>query len=1319
MKKSKFLQSSKDMLSRSFNPAKCKTSMRLAGSRLKLLRNKKEIQVKQMKREIAQLLESGQDRTARIRVEHVIREEKMMAAYDLLEIYCELIVSRLPIIESQKNIPIDLKEAIASVVFASPRCGDVPELLDIRKHFNAKYGKDFTTTAIELRPECGVGRMLVEKLSAVAPDGQAKIKILSAIAEEHNVNWDPKSFDEKDPVPPTDLLSGPSTYGKASALYAEAPSAGDPDIQTPPPSSDNKIHSTTFNVSQQDPKTSVGTENISSAQNYGISLTSQPETRPPGDKKTQWFQDENYASSLDRQRWNMEFKDATAAAQAAAESAKRASVAARAAAELSNRDRIMRQNSSSEGHVSRNEGRENYETSKLASKTFPEDSASKPFFEEAEPQREQIDRGRPYNEKTSGSFKDSLRNTKEYAQSTSLKSKASKDNDTKDHDVLAAGVHSQKKSLKVSRGEMSMKKQSFTYEAENTNDWAEKSENFREEMIGKQSSVNFSRSGSSISDDVNIFADSDDRKFGHVAGEDSFVDIGMKKQSIKYDSEDTNDWPEKSKHFMEERNVKLPSVNSSRAHSIISDGENIFMNSKDQTFGHEVDEDPFAGISEGSIPGEASQISTHETAAVVFDKSDSESDGGYDFGTTYDEQESVFNFPSKLPENSSVNSDFWSPISGSTKFLEPNTPSLFSIRKNSSPDLSENLVAKDGSEMDDDVAVKFDYSDGPSSESDDGMNTIGYTLKQGSRNISSAQNSSSHPVRSEIQDKSRESLGSPLSEKEYSGFGRKQSSLSSDNELKFEEIFKGSDQGKNASPGKLSFRKSSAGKKEEYSVFGRRQSSLLSGDELMSEEILEKSSQGKNNPPRKLSFRKSSSGKPASRSAESQIESVEYGNESNSDSGEGLKFGKLTGGFRHKGYNQPSYLKNGLGGQSLLEKETEDAATSNVRSISPSAVESPRINKMFGYKKRTKIPVLSSGSDSDSSEEEEYIQKKPGQRQGRVTPNAAEEVNKKSSFGASHTNYVSSNNDLDDDAPEESLARKNHLRSGISRRTKAPSSSAKPNSFPIASWNESETPDSDATGHRQSRVSDTSENQQESESWRKNSKKLENYEPPTSANVPYKQAKSNFWAPPEQPISAKAAHGTLHVSKTRLKSEALDGDSSNDRKPVKTQLKKSEMLDSDEEDEKSSTRINTPETPRELESERKSSMKWENAEHPTSTKVASKPPKSSVFSPPKQHRVVSKPSNPSFLGTPEQPNSAKPTTLTTPEPRTSHKSSASEKPSSPQTKAETSVRNENPKTTTLNKTNSNKSDGAQKASHVHPKLPDYDSFVQAFRKNRP
>lgn len=62
-----------------------------------------------------------------------------------------------------RKCPIDLKEAISSVIFASPRFADIPELLDVRKHFSAKYGKDFTEAAIEVRPECGVNRLVSDK----------------------------------------------------------------------------------------------------------------------------------------------------------------------------------------------------------------------------------------------------------------------------------------------------------------------------------------------------------------------------------------------------------------------------------------------------------------------------------------------------------------------------------------------------------------------------------------------------------------------------------------------------------------------------------------------------------------------------------------------------------------------------------------------------------------------------------------------------------------------------------------------------------------------------------------------------------------------------------------------------------------------------------------------------------------------------------------------------------------------------------------------------------------------------------------------------
>ena len=54
---------------------------------------------------------------------------------------------------------------------------------------------------------------LVEKLSAKAPDGPTKIKILTAIAEEHSIKWQPKSFGENDAQLSQDLVVGFVHFG--------------------------------------------------------------------------------------------------------------------------------------------------------------------------------------------------------------------------------------------------------------------------------------------------------------------------------------------------------------------------------------------------------------------------------------------------------------------------------------------------------------------------------------------------------------------------------------------------------------------------------------------------------------------------------------------------------------------------------------------------------------------------------------------------------------------------------------------------------------------------------------------------------------------------------------------------------------------------------------------------------------------------------------------------------------------------------------------------------------------------------------------------
>ncbi|KAG4941521.1 hypothetical protein JHK87_045392 [Glycine soja] len=206
------------IFNKGFKAAKCKTLLKLTIPRIKLLRNRREIQLKNMRREIAKLLETGQEATARIRVEHIIREENMMAAQEIIELFCELIAVRLPIIESQRECPLDLKEAISSVCFAAPRCADLPELLQVQMLFAAKYGKEFLSAATELRPDCGVNRQLIELLSIRAPSPEKKLNLLKEIAVEHDLDWDPEASETEFFKKHEDLLNGPTQFVSGSKL---------------------------------------------------------------------------------------------------------------------------------------------------------------------------------------------------------------------------------------------------------------------------------------------------------------------------------------------------------------------------------------------------------------------------------------------------------------------------------------------------------------------------------------------------------------------------------------------------------------------------------------------------------------------------------------------------------------------------------------------------------------------------------------------------------------------------------------------------------------------------------------------------------------------------------------------------------------------------------------------------------------------------------------------------------------------------------------------------------------------------------------------
>ncbi|MCO5553379.1 hypothetical protein L7F22_006900 [Adiantum nelumboides] len=344
----------------------------------------------------------------RQQVEHIYREQNIMAAYELIELFCELIAVRLPIIESQRQCPIDLREAIASLIFAAPRCSDVPELLQVRNLLSAKYGKEFIVAAAELRPDCGVNRLIIEKLSVRAPPGEVKLELMKDIAKELNVGWDPSSTESELLKAPEDLLEGPTRFLGASQMALETPpeepSVVEPVMRQNQKSDLGESQGSTLKSNKDEKQfipfvLPVGGHSEPQSTSETISLQEQNERDDKNSSNTSFHKDTSFGSndgedvtlsSTDRAE---RFKDVVAAARAAAESAERAAAAARAAALLASKkfDRATSESSSDSGDEDTGDVRSDLETRfvnkrhNLEFDSLNERSANqKPLFDEPE-----------------------------------------------------------------------------------------------------------------------------------------------------------------------------------------------------------------------------------------------------------------------------------------------------------------------------------------------------------------------------------------------------------------------------------------------------------------------------------------------------------------------------------------------------------------------------------------------------------------------------------------------------------------------------------------------------------------------------------------------------------------------------------------------------------------------------------------------------------------------------------------------------------------------------------------------------------------------
>nr|XP_057934000.1 IST1 homolog isoform X4 [Doryrhamphus excisus] len=173
-----------------FKAERLRVNLRLVIQRLKLLEKKKSELAQKARKEIADYLSAGKDERARIRVEHIIREDYLVEAMEVLELFCELLLTRFGLIKSMKELDPGLQEAVSTLIWAAHRLeAQVAELKIVSQQLCAKYSKEYGKLC--MTNQIGtVNERLMNKMSVEAPPKILVERYLIEIAKNYNVPYD-------------------------------------------------------------------------------------------------------------------------------------------------------------------------------------------------------------------------------------------------------------------------------------------------------------------------------------------------------------------------------------------------------------------------------------------------------------------------------------------------------------------------------------------------------------------------------------------------------------------------------------------------------------------------------------------------------------------------------------------------------------------------------------------------------------------------------------------------------------------------------------------------------------------------------------------------------------------------------------------------------------------------------------------------------------------------------------------------------------------------------------------------------------------------
>ncbi|KAL6072731.1 Vacuolar protein sorting-associated protein ist1 [Balamuthia mandrillaris] len=151
----------------SFSAHKCKIQLSSACVRMRLRKTKKVEQLKAQEREIVELIGQGKEDFAKIKVEQLIRDIYLTEAFDILDLFSEVVQARLGILEVSTTVPKEIREAVYSLVWSFLRL-PIPELKQFAIQMKLKFGEEMLKDALSNHSGF-VNEKLFTKLSVTIP----------------------------------------------------------------------------------------------------------------------------------------------------------------------------------------------------------------------------------------------------------------------------------------------------------------------------------------------------------------------------------------------------------------------------------------------------------------------------------------------------------------------------------------------------------------------------------------------------------------------------------------------------------------------------------------------------------------------------------------------------------------------------------------------------------------------------------------------------------------------------------------------------------------------------------------------------------------------------------------------------------------------------------------------------------------------------------------------------------------------------------------------------------------------------------------------